>query len=122
MLLKKSYKEEESSTLNGSFSFLFFSFNDRIFLIHGFNILIYCFFKLFCWNHLLNDLAYQFLFAYTCRKYTGKLQNDEDEAIDLKFFSLKELPINISPPDKLVLDYYLNASKQKLEQLDTRTV
>ena len=65
----------------------------------------------FYYQYPHGDEVYNVVTAYTCRKYSGKLQNDEDEAIDLKFFSLKELPINISPPDKLVLDYYLNTSK-----------
>ncbi|ATP40929.1 ADP-ribose pyrophosphatase [Solibacillus sp. R5-41] len=61
----------------------------------------------FYYQYPHGDEVYNVLTAFVCRDYIGKLKFDSSEATDIRFFDLKELPENISPPDKLVIRYFL---------------
>lgn len=41
---------------------------------------------------------------FLCRKYSGSLKRQEDEVDDLRFFDVRELPDNISPPERRALE------------------
>lgn len=44
---------------------------------------------------------------YICRKYHGELTAQEDEVEELRFFDVADVPEEISPPIKPVVDAYL---------------
>ena len=54
------------------------------------------------------DIVVNVTAVYTSRKYTGKLKPDKSEGYKVRFFKLNELPANISPPDKPVIDRFLH--------------
>ncbi|MEG0470829.1 MAG: NUDIX hydrolase [Solibacillus sp.] len=62
----------------------------------------------FYYQYPHGDEVYNVLTAFVCSDYKGKLKFDPSEATDIRFFDLDELPHNISPPDKLVIQYFLN--------------
>lgn len=44
---------------------------------------------------------------YLCRKYHGNLRMQEEELSELRFFDLEDIPDNISPPIRPVVDAYI---------------
>lgn len=70
------------------------------------------FFKIFSgddfyYKYPHGDEAYNVIAAYICRDYHGELSVDKDEVQDLRYFSLDELPSNISPPDYKVIKAFI---------------
>lgn len=53
------------------------------------------------------DEVYNVVAAFICNTYSGQLMKEENEVAALQFFSLDELPTVISPPDQIVVDYYV---------------
>ncbi|MGM9950353.1 MAG: NUDIX hydrolase [Lysinibacillus sp.] len=53
------------------------------------------------------DEVYNVVAAFVCEEYSGQFRKDEAEVADIQFFSLDELPSSISPPDQVVVDFYL---------------
>lgn len=53
------------------------------------------------------DEVYNVVAAFICNTYSGQLLKEENEVAALQFFSLDELPTAISPPDQIVVDYYV---------------
>lgn len=53
------------------------------------------------------DEVYNVVAAFICNTYSGQLMKEENEVAALQFFSLDELPTAISPPDQIVVDYYV---------------
>ena len=53
------------------------------------------------------DEVYNVVATYTCEDYSGIIQFDETESTDIKFFDVHNLPQQISPPDQIVIDYFL---------------
>lgn len=53
------------------------------------------------------DIVVNVTAVYTSRKYRGQLKPDETEGYELRFFKLNELPGNINPPDKPVIEKLL---------------
>jgi 8-oxo-dGTP pyrophosphatase MutT (NUDIX family) len=49
--------------------------------------------------------------VFICRKYHGDLKADPKEVKELRFFSLDEIPENISPPVKGVIKAYIEMRK-----------
>lgn len=45
--------------------------------------------------------------VYLCRKYHGTLRRQEEEVDELRFFPPEALPDNITPPEKDVLEKYM---------------
>lgn len=54
--------------------------------------------------------------VYICRQYDGVPKADEQEIIDVRFFSLDEIPENISPPIVSIIRQYVN-ERQKNNML-----
>ena len=54
------------------------------------------------------DVIVNVVAVYTSRQFEGKLKIDKAEGLEIRFFELDRLPSNISPPDKPVIDLYLN--------------
>lgn len=66
----------------------------------------------FYYQYPHGDEVYNVVTAYECKEYNGLLIHDQDEATMLQFYSLDELPPNISPPDRQILeDYVVNYRK-----------
>lgn len=53
------------------------------------------------------DEVYNVVAAFICDTYSGILKKDESEVADIQFFSLDELPTAISPPDQVVINFYV---------------
>ena len=47
--------------------------------------------------------------VYVCKDYSGDLKCQEDEVDELKFFEIKDIPENISPPIKIPLFKYIES-------------
>ena len=54
------------------------------------------------------DIVVNVTAVYTSRKFRGQLQLNEVEGLELRFFELDKLPINISPPDIPIIERYLS--------------
>lgn len=61
----------------------------------------------FYYKYPHGDEVYNVVTAYFCEDYEGALAFDVAEATAIQFFDLDKLPQNISPPDRLVLAYFL---------------
>lgn len=55
------------------------------------------------------DIVVNVVAVYIARQFSGKLKVDEEEAHELRFFKLKELPEDLSPPDRPVIKQYLHS-------------
>lgn len=53
------------------------------------------------------DVVVNVTAVYTSRKFTGKLKADLKEGYEVQFFNLNKLPLEISPPDRPVIERYL---------------
>ncbi|CAG7652124.1 hypothetical protein PAESOLCIP111_06462 [Paenibacillus solanacearum] len=53
------------------------------------------------------DEVYNVVTAYLCADYDGVPKEDGDEVQELRFFSYREIPIELSPPDKPVINKFL---------------
>ncbi|MFJ8526568.1 NUDIX hydrolase [Bacillus sp. NPDC094106] len=60
----------------------------------------------FYYQYPHGDEVYNVVTAFECKEYHGYFRPDKDEATELQFFSLDDLPKNISPPDRPVLEDY----------------
>ena len=54
------------------------------------------------------DVVVNVTAVYTSNKYKGQLKPDDTEGHELCFFNLDRLPINISPPDKPIIEKLLD--------------
>lgn len=52
------------------------------------------------------DVVVNVVAVYISRQFTGKIKVDESEAYEVRFFKLNELPKDISPPDRPVIEQY----------------
>ena len=59
------------------------------------------------------DEVYNVEIVYICSDYTGKLHPQEDEISELKFFDKADIPDEISPPIRPVIEKYLERRKNK---------
>lgn len=50
------------------------------------------------------DEIYTAGIVFVCRKYRGELKVEESEVIEQRFFSLDDLPTNISPMNRMVIE------------------
>ena len=55
------------------------------------------------------DVVVNVTAVYTSNNYSGQLRSDNSEVDELNFFKLNKLPINISPPDRPVIEKFLNS-------------
>src|SRR5690606_14978802 len=49
------------------------------------------------------DEVYNVVAAYICNEFDGYIKKDNHEVEEIKFFSMNDIPDNISPPDKPVI-------------------
>ncbi|OMF80277.1 NUDIX hydrolase [Paenibacillus glucanolyticus] len=52
------------------------------------------------------DEVYNVVAVYLCNEYGGEINIEETEVTDLKFFNIEDLPKEISPPDKPIINKY----------------
>ena len=67
----------------------------------------------FYYKYPHGDEVYNVVATFICTDYEGTLQKDMVEVKDLKFFSLNELPSNISPPDVPIIRLFIETFKRK---------
>lgn len=53
------------------------------------------------------DQIYGAAVVYTTTEFTGSLNRDQDETLDLRWFLPKSIPPNINPLDRPVIDFYV---------------
>lgn len=53
------------------------------------------------------DIVVNVVAVYIARQFRGKLKASDEEAHEIRFFNLMELPKDLSPPDKPVINQYL---------------
>ncbi len=51
--------------------------------------------------------------VYICKDYSGELKNQVSEGLELRFFALEDIPENLSPPIKKVIETYVNTKLNK---------
>ena len=56
---------------------------------------------------LNGDVVVNVVAVYTARRFRGTIKADPEEASEVRFFKLRELPKDLSPPDKPVIEQYL---------------
>lgn len=61
----------------------------------------------FYYRYPHGDEVYNVVTAYVCNDYSGTLQKDGEEVIELRFYDAKDLPAEISPPDLPIIKQYL---------------
>ncbi|TQR35991.1 NUDIX domain-containing protein [Lysinibacillus sphaericus] len=61
----------------------------------------------FYYQYPHGDVVYIVVSAFECKEYSGLLVHDQNEATMLQFYSLDDLPKNISPPDRPILEDYI---------------
>lgn len=55
------------------------------------------------------DEVYNVVATFICKNYSGELMADKSEVLSLQFFSIEDLPSNISPPElPIITDYIQN--------------
>ncbi|MCM3638087.1 NUDIX hydrolase [Sporosarcina luteola] len=62
--------------------------------------------KEFYYRYPHGDEVYNFVATYICDKNKGELMAEKNEVSFLQFFSIYDLPSNISPPDLPILTEY----------------
>ena len=61
----------------------------------------------FIYQYPHGDIIVNVVAVYTSRHFQGSLQVDKEEGDKLCFFGLNKLPLDISPPDKPIIQRYL---------------
>lgn len=52
--------------------------------------------------------------VYICREYSGELKPQESEVLDLKFFAIDNIPENLSPPVKKIIEKYVEENIKRV--------
>ena len=52
------------------------------------------------------DEVYHVAAAYLCRDFSGDLRPDGSESQDARFFPIEDLPSDINPPDRVILEHF----------------
>lgn len=55
------------------------------------------------------DVVVNVTAVYTSRKFKEKLKVDKEQGYEVRFFNLNEIPKDLSPPDKPVINQYLRS-------------
>ncbi|MBU8771635.1 NUDIX hydrolase [Cytobacillus oceanisediminis] len=63
----------------------------------------------FYYKYPHGDEVYNVIASYICTDYDGELTIDNEEVNDLRFYHVHEIPSNISPPDRKVIEDYINS-------------
>lgn len=80
----------------------------------GLEISVLRWFGLFSGKELIyeypnGDIVANVVAAYTTQQFRGELKVNEDEACAVCFFHPRELPDELSPPDKPIIEKYLHS-------------
>ena len=67
----------------------------------------------FYYKYPHGDEVYNVVTTYICKDYKGKMNPQESEVKELRFFCFDNLPHNISPPDLPVLDQFIENSLKR---------
>lgn len=62
----------------------------------------------FYYKYPHGDEVYNVITAYVCRDYHGEIKMDEQEVAELKFYGLDELPTNLNPPERPIIEDFLS--------------
>lgn len=54
------------------------------------------------------DEVYNVVTAYVCSDFVGDIQEDGYEVQELRFFNFEEIPHELSPPDKPIINKFLD--------------
>jgi 8-oxo-dGTP pyrophosphatase MutT (NUDIX family) len=58
------------------------------------------------------DEVYQVIAVYICTEFEGILTADNDEVLELQFFDIDNIPIEISPPDIPIIKKFLDLQRK----------
>ncbi|GIO29838.1 MULTISPECIES: NUDIX hydrolase [Paenibacillus] len=58
------------------------------------------------------DEVYNVVAAYVCSRYSGEIAEDGQEVKELRFFGLDSLPDSISPPDRPIIQRFLEMRRE----------
>lgn len=61
----------------------------------------------FYYKYPHGDQVYNVVATYICRIFEGELKKEESEVQELNFFSINNLPNNLSPPDMPIIREYI---------------
>lgn len=61
----------------------------------------------FYYKYPHGDEVYNVVTAFVCHNFKGVLTREESEVQKLQFFSLRELPMNINPPEEPIINEYI---------------
>ncbi|WP_042478032.1 NUDIX hydrolase [Bacillus ndiopicus] len=61
----------------------------------------------FYYQYPHGDEVYLVVTAFECRNFIGELKHDEEEALEVRFFPLDQLPVKLNPADQPILIDYL---------------
>ncbi|MDJ0568172.1 MAG: NUDIX hydrolase [Pleurocapsa sp. MO_192.B19] len=62
----------------------------------------------FIYEYPNGDVIVNVTAVYTSQEFRGDLKPDKEETNEVRFFPLNELPLNLSPPDKPIIEQYLH--------------
>jgi 8-oxo-dGTP pyrophosphatase MutT (NUDIX family) len=60
------------------------------------------------------DVVVNVVAVYIARQFSGNLKPEQQEVQEVRFFKLKELPQDLSPPDRPVIEQYIRSLKDDL--------
>jgi len=69
--------------------------------------------KDFYYKYPNGDEVYNVTAAYICKNFNNHLNKESIEILDIKFFEINEIPNNISPPEKPIIQSYLRNMDKK---------
>ena len=69
----------------------------------------------FYYQYPHGDEIYNVIATFICEDYEGELRADKDEVLALQFFSIDELPSNLSPPEIPIIHEYIESRRIKIE-------
>lgn len=62
----------------------------------------------FYYKYPHGDEVFNVVTTYVCNDFQGELAVNESEVLDVRFFPIDNLPINISPPDSPIIHEYIH--------------
>ena len=69
------------------------------------------------------DIIVNVVAVYISRQFTGKLKTNTAEGYEVRFFDLNQLPSNISPPDRPIIEkYFQNPNSQKINMTNSTNI
>ncbi|MET3194614.1 NUDIX hydrolase [Bacillus sp. OAE603] len=63
----------------------------------------------FYYKYPHGDEVYNVISTYICTEYQGKMEIEESEVQELRFFNLNDIPSNISPPELPIIRLFIDS-------------